>query len=168
MRLKNYTLHIQNFFLSGLAMETNGKRLSRRLFVKVCVIHFVLFMPSEIGSNRLDLLVLLRLANIFVHPSFSEGLPGALLEAMALGIACVATPVNAIPEAVKDHETGLLVPAGDSASLAAAISELYTDPLLRERLAIAGQGFVISHFDERLAAQITADYYHQCTNKTIY
>jgi glycosyltransferase involved in cell wall biosynthesis len=124
---------------------------------------FRVITPLEIGSNRLDILALLRMADIFVHPSFSEGLPGALLEAMALGKACVASRVNAIPEAVKDHETGILVLPGDSMSLAATISELYLDPGLRERLAKAGQSYVLSHFDERLAAQITVDYYHECS-----
>jgi glycosyltransferase involved in cell wall biosynthesis len=123
---------------------------------------FRIISPSEIGPNRLDILTLLCLADTFVHPSFSEGLPGALLEAMALGKACVATCVNAIPEAVKDHETGLLVPPGDSAALAAAISELYLEPTLRTRLATAGQSYVLSHFDERSAAKITAGYYHDC------
>jgi glycosyltransferase involved in cell wall biosynthesis len=123
---------------------------------------FRVITSFELGPNRLDLLTLLRLADIFVHPSFSEGLPGALLEAMALGKACVASWVNAIPEAVKDHETGLLVPPGDSISLERAISELYLDQNLRERLATAGQNYVYSHFDERLTAQITADYYHEC------
>jgi glycosyltransferase involved in cell wall biosynthesis len=125
---------------------------------------FRVITPLEIGPNRLDILALLRLADIFLHPSFSEGLPGALLESMALGKACVASCVNAIPEAVKDYETGILVPAGDSVSLAAAISELYLDPVLRERLATAGQNYVLSHFDERLAAQITADYYRECSS----
>jgi glycosyltransferase involved in cell wall biosynthesis len=123
---------------------------------------FRIITPLEIGPQRLDILTLLRLADVFVHPSFGEGLPGALLEAMALGKACVASRVNAIPEAVKDYKTGILVPPGDSMSLMAAISKLYLDQDLRERLAKAGQGYVLSHFDERLTAQITVDYYRKC------
>jgi glycosyltransferase involved in cell wall biosynthesis len=81
---------------------------------------------------------------------------------MALGKACVASRVNAIPEAVKDHETGILVPPGDSVSLVLAISELYLDSSVRKRLATAGQKYVLSHFDEKLAAQVTANYYSEC------
>jgi len=123
---------------------------------------FRIIRPAEIGPERLDLLSLVRLADIFVHPSFSEGLPGAVLEAMALGKACVASRVNAIPEVIRDHETGLLVPPGDSTALAGAICELIFDPALRERLAKAGQSYVLMHFDERNAAKVTVDYYDRC------
>jgi len=118
--------------------------------------------PSSIGPKRLDLLSVLRLADIFVHPSFSEGLPGALLEAMALGNACVATCVNAIPEVIKDHETGLLVPPGDCLALGKAIIELRSDGLLRYHLGTAAREFVLSRFDEQLAAQLTIGCYEDC------
>ena len=99
---------------------------------------------------------------MFVLPSFNEGLPIALLEAMALGKACVASRINAIPEAVTDHETGILVEAGDHLALAAAIRELKANPTLRERIARAGQNFVLENFDERDTARITVDCYDAC------
>jgi glycosyltransferase involved in cell wall biosynthesis len=64
---------------------------------------------NEIGKSRHDLLTLLKASDIFVLPSFQEGLPVALIEAMALGKACVASRINAIPEAVEHFETGVLV-----------------------------------------------------------
>ena len=118
---------------------------------------------SEIGAGRLELLMLLRLADLFVLPSLSEGLPVSLLEAMALGKACIASSVNAIPEAIRDHETGVLVAPGDSQGLAKAIAELQSDMRLRERLASAGQSYVLSNFDERIAARTTVDYYDACS-----
>jgi glycosyltransferase involved in cell wall biosynthesis len=127
---------------------------------------FCAITPDMIGESRLDLLSLLRVADLFVLPSFSEGLPGALLEAMALGKPCVASSVNAIPEAIRDHETGLLVAPGNSAALAAAIAELKSDAALRERLAAAGQAYVLSNFDERIAARTTVDYYDACCRAT--
>jgi glycosyltransferase involved in cell wall biosynthesis len=78
---------------------------------------------------------------------------------MALGKACIASNINAIPEAIKDHETGVLVPPGDHQSLAEAITELQADTKLRERLAAAGQAYALSNFDERTAARTTVDYY---------
>jgi len=123
---------------------------------------FKIIKPADIGPARLDLLELIQLADVFVHPSFYEGLPGAILEAMALGKACVASRVNGIPEAIQDRETGLLIPAGDSAALAAAITELVRDSALRERLARNGQAYVNKHFDERIAAQITVRHYDAC------
>ena len=118
---------------------------------------------DEIGESRLDLLMLLRLADLFVLPSLSEGLPGALLEAMALRKACIASSVNAIPEVIRDHETGVLVAPGDSSALAEAIAELESDAALRERLAAAGQAYVLENFDERIAARTTVDYYDACS-----
>ncbi len=121
--------------------------------------YFKIIRPANIGPDRFEVLALVSLADLFVLPSFSEGLPGALLEAMALGKPCIASRINAIPEAVKDHETGLLVPAGDSVALAAAIRLLMSDNVLRERLAQSGQAYVNEHFDERIAAQITMHHY---------
>ncbi len=120
---------------------------------------FRVIAPAEIGPQRLDLLQTLRLADMFVLPSFNEGLPIALLEAMAMGKACVASRINAIPEALTDHQTGLLVEAGDALALSSAIKELKADTELRERLAQAGQAFVLENFDERETAKITVDYY---------
>jgi glycosyltransferase involved in cell wall biosynthesis len=118
--------------------------------------------PNEIGSERLDLLHFLRAADLFVHPSFSEGLPGALLEAMALGKPCIATCVNAIPEAITHGESGILVPPGDFDALAEAITSLATDPARRNALAQAGQAIVLSRFTEAKAAQVTAACYDSC------
>jgi glycosyltransferase involved in cell wall biosynthesis len=78
---------------------------------------------------------LLGAASIFVLPSHAEGLPIALLEAMAAGNAVVSTTVGAIPEVVEE-EGGVLVAPGDAAALAAALAELIDDP---ERAAAMGQ-----------------------------
>ena len=78
---------------------------------------------------------LLSSADIFVLPSHDEGLPMAILEAMAAGVTVVATPVGAIPDAIVEGETGLLVPPGDISELARAIAMLLDDVTLRKRLA---------------------------------
>jgi glycosyltransferase involved in cell wall biosynthesis len=73
-------------------------------------------------------------ADILVLPSHNEGLPMAVLEAMASGLAIVTTPVGAIPDAIRDGDTGLLVPAGDAPALADALYRLITDMELRRQL----------------------------------
>jgi glycosyltransferase involved in cell wall biosynthesis len=77
---------------------------------------------------------LLRSADVYIMPSRFEGLPIALLEAMALGKPIVATAVNGIPEAVIDGENGLLVPSEDPEALAKALRKLAADPELRAKL----------------------------------
>ncbi|MCC5582135.1 glycosyltransferase family 4 protein [Microtetraspora sp. AC03309] len=97
---------------------------------------------------------LLRGADIFVLPSYHEGLPMALLEAMAHGVIPITTPVGGIPEAVTDGVDGLLVPPGDPARLAAALQRLSQDDELRTRLSEAArqraQAFDIDRWRERL------------------
>jgi glycosyltransferase involved in cell wall biosynthesis len=82
---------------------------------------------------------LLRDAEIFVMSSRSEGLPMALLEAMAYGMAIVSTAVGGIEEVVDSGETALLVPAEDPESLAEALCRLVAEPALRRSLAAAAR-----------------------------
>lgn len=82
---------------------------------------------------------LLREAAIFVLPSTSEGLPMALLEAMAWARAIVATAVGGVPDVLTDGSDGLVVPPSDPDALAAALTRLAADPDLRERLGQAAR-----------------------------
>lgn len=86
-------------------------------------------------------------ADIFVLPSFAEGLPVVLMEALAARCAVVATRIAGIPELVRHGETGLLVPPGEAAALAEAVAQLLDDPALRARLAEAGRATVEAEFD---------------------
>ncbi|HEY8560622.1 MAG TPA: glycosyltransferase family 4 protein [Pyrinomonadaceae bacterium] len=116
--------------------------------------HFHLVRSENVGGEHLDLMKFLRLADIYALPSFVEGLPISLLEAMALGIPSVSTNVNAIPEAVKDGETGILIEAGDAAALAAALEKLKNDAALRVTLGRNGRAWVLANFNEKKVAEI--------------
>lgn len=87
------------------------------------------------------------LASITLANGKGEGIPVALMEAMASGLPVVSTDQAGIAELVIDGETGLLVPEGDAAALADAIARLADDPELRQRLASAGRSFVERHHD---------------------
>jgi colanic acid/amylovoran biosynthesis glycosyltransferase len=78
-------------------------------------------------------------SDIFVLASFAEGIPVALMEAMAMEIPCIATIINGIPELITDGVDGLLVSPSDSDGLANAITRLIRDPLLRQTLGMAGR-----------------------------
>jgi glycosyltransferase involved in cell wall biosynthesis len=83
-----------------------------------------------------------------------DGLPTALLEAMALGTPCVSTDVTGIPEVLRDGETGLMVPQRDPAALADAIERLLADPELRVGLAGRARRLVEAEFDVRRNAAL--------------
>lgn len=126
--------------------------------------NFRLIMSHEVGKERLDLFKLFRLADVFTLPSFVEGLPISLLEAMALGIPSISTNVFAIPEALKNLETGILIEAGDSDALSTAIEKLKTDEDLRKKLSKGGREYVLKHFDEREVARIAIASYKESLN----
>jgi glycosyltransferase involved in cell wall biosynthesis len=95
---------------------------------------------------RRDVPNVMHALNVLVLPSFVEGAPNVVQEAMAAGIAVVATAVSGTPELVRDGEHGRLVPAGDAPALASAIAQLAGDPALRARLAAAGHARVRAEF----------------------
>lgn len=83
-----------------------------------------------------------------------DGLPTVLVEAMALGTPCVATPVTGIPEVVRDGRTGLLVGESDPPRLAEALGRLLDDAALRVRLAEQARALVEREFDVHRQAEI--------------
>ena len=96
---------------------------------------------------------LLRQANCCVQPSVitpsgkMEGIPVALMEAMASGIPVVATAISGIPELVRNGETGWLVPPGDPVALAEALVQIYNDPAEAQSRARAGRRWVLAEFE---------------------
>jgi colanic acid/amylovoran biosynthesis glycosyltransferase len=85
-------------------------------------------------------------ADAFVLPSFAEGLPVVLMEAMAMGIPCITTSITGVPELIENGESGLLVPASDVDGLAAAIIRLMDDPALCQRLSERGRERVLADY----------------------
>ena len=83
---------------------------------------------------------LLKSSHVLILPSYAEGMPMAIVEAFAFGVAVIASSVGAIPELVVDRKSGLLVSPGDIDALEQAIRDLCTDDELRESLARSGRG----------------------------
>jgi glycosyltransferase involved in cell wall biosynthesis len=86
------------------------------------------------------------LMDVFVHPSLRDGLPNALLEALACEKAVIGTTVGGIPDAVTDCENGRLIPANDVDQLASVIQELLSDNQLRMKLGEAARQTIIEKF----------------------
>jgi glycosyltransferase involved in cell wall biosynthesis len=87
-----------------------------------------------------------RLMDVLVSPSLHDGLPNAVLEAMACGLPIVGASAGGIPDVVIDGESGLLIPPGDVSALVYAITTLLDDPSLRQRLGQNARARVLQKF----------------------
>lgn len=106
-----------------------------------------------------DVIPYLDATDVFIHPSRAEGMPGALLEAMACGLPCVATRIGGTEDVITDGEDGFLVPPGDVRSLGAAIARLLKDPVLARRLGAQARATVEARFTIAGVAQQYAALY---------
>jgi colanic acid/amylovoran biosynthesis glycosyltransferase len=88
-----------------------------------------------------------RSADIFVLASFAEGIPIALMEAMALQVPCISTGVAGIPELISNGKDGVLVPPSSVDQLASALKKLLRNPDSRRRLGEAGRKRVIESYN---------------------
>ncbi len=99
---------------------------------------------------RRDVSNLLGACDLFIFPSLYEGLPIALLEALAMKRACVASRIGPISEIIQDGVSGMLVEPGNDEELAAAISRLLSDHALRARMGSNGRAKTEARFDIRM------------------
>ncbi len=108
---------------------------------------------------RSDVPLLLAHMDLFVLSSLWEGMPMAVLEAMAAGKPVVATSVGGLDEVVLEGSTGYLVPPGDENALAAAITALLRDDKLREKMGSEGRHRVLQCFTTQLMVTKTEHIY---------
>jgi colanic acid/amylovoran biosynthesis glycosyltransferase len=114
------------------------------------------------GSANQDLLVSFwKQADIFVLPSFAEGVPVSLMEAMSMEIPCISTTVGGVPELIQTGSEGILVPPSDSIALTEAIQRLANDPRLREDLGRAARRKILRLYDLRRNTMQLADLFSQ-------
>jgi len=104
-------------------------------------------------GHREDVAELLPAMDVFVLPSVSEGMSNTLLEAMAAGVAVVASNVGGNPEIVRDQLDGLLFESGDEAGLHDRLQKMLADPVLRARMGRAGRERMLREFS--MEAMIT-------------
>ena len=113
------------------------------------------------AGRRSDVRQLYEAMDIFTLVSSNEGLPMAMLEAMAAGLPVVVTPVGAIPKVVTDGEHGLLVPVGGHVEQAAALHKLTVDPLLRTQMGQAAYAMVVEQYSSKRMADDYEQLYRQ-------
>lgn len=98
-------------------------------------------------GNQDDVVPWLHALDVFALPSYAnEGVPQAILQAMSCGIAVISTPVGSITEAVRNGETGIIVPARDAAALGSAIEQLLADADMRLNYGDAARKVALDKF----------------------
>lgn len=136
----------------------HGRRVELHLVTK----SDVLLAPGvwrygDLTANSDELKALYHRSDIFCLPTRADCLPMALSEAGATGLPLVSSAVAAIPEIVRDRQTGLVVPPGDVRALAGALSALVADPPLRKSLGESARALVVERYD---AAKNSAEIVH--------
>ncbi len=106
-------------------------------------------LPVEFLGYRSqsDVAEALRETDIFVLPSFAEGVPVVLMEAMASGVPVITTQIAGIPELVQEGVSGHLVPPGDAEALRSAIAKTLADPDRRRTMGLAGRARVLADYN---------------------
>ncbi len=110
---------------------------------------------------REDVPRLMRASDVFVLPSWREGMPRSILEAMACGVSVVATDIRGSREEVVDDETGILVPPHHPPAVANAILSLLSEGTRREAMGRAGRRRAEAKFDEQKVIQAQKDVYER-------
>jgi len=121
----------------------------------------------EYWGRRSDIAAVLQCADILCLPSYREGLPRALLEGAAAGLALVATDVPGCRDAVRHGVSGLLVPARDSTALARAILSLIDDTAGRREMGAAARRDVASRFSVASVVQKTCAAYAEALGRAL-
>lgn len=140
-----------------LACAGDGNRLAVARYAERLGISDAIKFTGWIGPSGKR--ALLESAAVFALPSYAEGMPVGLLEAMAAGVPAVASPVGAIPEVVVDGVSGFLVAPGDVATLSRLLRKLLIDRALGARIGAAGRETVRLRFSpERALPKLEALY----------
>jgi glycosyltransferase involved in cell wall biosynthesis len=100
-------------------------------------------------------------ADIFVLPSYREGLPKSLIEAAACGLPLIATEVPGCKDVITNGQDGLLIPPRSASALATAIWRLAANPDLARKLGAASREKALRCFDEKLVIKQTLDVYEE-------
>jgi glycosyltransferase involved in cell wall biosynthesis len=113
------------------------------------------------STSHNDLPAYYSLMDVFVHPSLRDGMPNALLEAMACEKPVIATPVGGMLDVVKDRENGIFVPVNDSDGLATTIIELLNNAEQKSRLGKAARQSIIDCFSPQKELEGNLDVYRK-------
>lgn len=107
------------------------------------------------GKEKIEML---NSSDVFILPSYTEGIPISILEAMSYNLAIISTPVGGIPEIVKNRVNGLLVNPGDKKMLYNAIMDIIKNPDDRIKMGIESGKCIKPHLPDSIECQLASTY----------
>ncbi len=119
-------------------------------------------------GQRMDVADILSIMTVFVSPALFEAFGIVLIEAMFMGLPCVAFRVGGIPEVIEDGRTGVLVTPGDTIALATAIQDLMDSPQKAQEYGRAGRARVTGRFSADTYARRLGSLYEELVRKRSY
>jgi glycosyltransferase involved in cell wall biosynthesis len=120
--------------------EASLREHAARIAVPDCVV-----FEGAVNQDRIR--GFYQAADIFCIPSFAEGIPVVLMEAMAMGIPCVTTHITGVPELIRNGIDGLVVAPSDLDALTDALAKLMDDAALRQRISNSARERIAEHYD---------------------
>ena len=143
-RLKGSGLDFQLMIVGGGEIDETKELVSKRQLEK-----YVTFHGPQHGRDKF---AFLKTAWCFVLPSYAEGFPLAIIEAMAFGLPVISTNVGGIPDMLKHGEHGFLCTPGDVDELAKFLKTILTDPSLRTKMGKMNRRLALDSYDINSAA----------------
>jgi glycosyltransferase involved in cell wall biosynthesis len=155
--IEAYSLARQRFADLDLVVAGTGpEELGARQAASNRGIPATAFVGEARGAKKIDTLLA---SDIYILPSATEGMPNAVLEALALGLTVITCPVGGLQDFLEDGELGLLAADASPEILADLIVRACEDPGLREELGLRGHAFARQHFTAALSAKRLKDIY---------
>lgn len=146
-------------YFGGDGERENAERICREKGIS----DHVTFLGWVRGSEKENLL---KECSVYVLPTYHEGMPMSILEAMSYGMAVVSTYAGGIPHLIRNGENGLLCEAGDRNALKWLLKELLANPSYRERLGKCAARKIENEFEAKASIQrLIAVYNELCYNK---
>ena len=155
--LKNKMLNVK-----CLIIGDGPKRKALQKLVVKCQLSNVVMFLGQIPQR--DLPLYLKISDVFVRPSRSEGLGSSFLEAMAAGLPVIGTPVGGITDFLKDGQTGLYAKVDDPKDLAEKIRRLLVNPELRKELIKNGQALAQENYSWNRIARLFKNIFDKLIN----
>ena len=144
------------FDLVGQELATGEMEQLNAQIMDAGLEQFIHIQAAVTGAEKIELF---RSADIFVYPSYHEGMPMAVIEAMACGLPIIATKVGGLPDLVFPGLNGLLVQAGQPDQLADAIHQLVINPQLRDSMQMGSFRLAQENFDIEILVSRLLDIY---------